>query len=55
MNDASKIKCSLRSVSSDQARSDSSDTTRISEAYGGGGHHNASAFILDLATFNEWT
>ncbi len=47
MNDPTKLKCSLRSVGDE-------DTTVISEAYGGGGHKNASSCILDAAEFDAW-
>lgn len=41
------LKISLRSVKSE-------DTTPISEKYGGGGHRNASSFLLRLAEFEAW-
>ncbi|XP_021756237.1 uncharacterized protein LOC110721407 [Chenopodium quinoa] len=41
------FKISLRSVKSE-------DTTPISEKYGGGGHRNASSFLLRLADFEAW-
>ncbi|KNA25806.1 hypothetical protein SOVF_003090 [Spinacia oleracea] len=41
------LKISLRSVKSE-------DTTPISEKYGGGGHRNASSFLLKLADFEAW-
>lgn len=47
MNDSSRVKCSLRSTGEE-------DTTVISSAYGGGGHRNASSFILDAAEFESW-
>ncbi|GAB4821849.1 hypothetical protein N2152v2_008895 [Parachlorella kessleri] len=47
MNDPSKLKLSLRSVGDE-------DTTVISETYGGGGHKNASSFVLDGAEFETW-
>ena len=48
MNDPSQIKCSLRSIGEGE------DSTVISEAYGGGGHRNASSFICSLAEFESW-
>lgn len=47
MGDPSKLKCSLRSIGDE-------DTTVISEQFGGGGHKNASSFILDAAEFEAW-
>lgn len=47
MNDPSQIKCSLRSLGQE-------DTTAVSEAYGGGGHRNASSFITSVAEFEGW-
>lgn len=47
MNDPTKLKCSLRSIGNE-------DTTVVSEVYGGGGHRNASSFIIDSADFNTW-
>ncbi|KAL5545170.1 hypothetical protein UlMin_008954 [Ulmus minor] len=41
------LKVSLRSVHSE-------DTTRISEEFGGGGHRNASSFMLSSEEFNRW-
>ncbi|KAF3438340.1 hypothetical protein FNV43_RR21102 [Rhamnella rubrinervis] len=41
------LKISLRSV-------DSEDTTPISEEFGGGGHRNASSFMLSSMEFNQW-
>ncbi|GMY24643.1 hypothetical protein FCV25MIE_19885 [Fagus crenata] len=41
------LKISLRSV-------DSEDTTPISQEFGGGGHQNASSFLLSLAEFERW-
>lgn len=41
------LKISLRSVRSE-------DTTPISEKYGGGGHRNASSFLLTSAEFEAW-
>jgi nanoRNase/pAp phosphatase (c-di-AMP/oligoRNAs hydrolase) len=48
MGDPTKLKCSLRSVGPQE------DTTPISEAYGGGGHRNASSFICSIAEFEGW-
>ncbi|KAL4186342.1 hypothetical protein AMTRI_Chr09g33410 [Amborella trichopoda] len=41
------VKISLRSVASE-------DSTIISQEYGGGGHKNASSFMLDVAEFEKW-
>ncbi|KAK9742851.1 hypothetical protein RND81_03G200400 [Saponaria officinalis] len=41
------LKISLRSVNSE-------DTTPISHKYGGGGHRNASSFMLNEAEFEAW-
>ncbi|KAM5570282.1 hypothetical protein ABKV19_011111 [Rosa sericea] len=41
------LKISLRSV-------DSEDTTLISQEFGGGGHRNASSFMLGSAEFEQW-
>lgn len=41
------LKISLRSVESE-------DTTLISEEFGGGGHRNASSFMLSAEEFNRW-
>lgn len=41
------LKISLRSV-------DSEDTTPISEEFGGGGHRNASSFMISSADFEQW-
>ncbi|KAL6181368.1 hypothetical protein ACLB2K_048023 [Fragaria x ananassa] len=41
------LKISLRSV-------DSEDTTPISQEFGGGGHRNASSFMLGSAEFEQW-
>lgn len=48
MGDDSKIKISLRSFG------ETEDTTSISVAMGGGGHCNASSFILNMTEFKEW-
>lgn len=41
------LKISLRSVENE-------DTTPISQKYGGGGHQNASSFMLSSAEFDRW-
>ncbi|XP_058090526.1 uncharacterized protein LOC131236960 isoform X3 [Magnolia sinica] len=41
------LKISLRSVGNE-------DTTPISQKYGGGGHQNASSFMLSSAEFEKW-
>ncbi|KAJ3706855.1 hypothetical protein LUZ61_010560 [Rhynchospora tenuis] len=41
------LKISLRSL-------DSEDTTPISQEYGGGGHRNASSFMLTVSDFEKW-
>ncbi|XP_074263207.1 uncharacterized protein LOC141586011 [Silene latifolia] len=41
------LKISLRSV-------DTEDTTLVSQKYGGGGHRNASSFMLSTAEFEAW-
>ncbi|CAK7327912.1 unnamed protein product [Dovyalis caffra] len=41
------LKISLRSV-------DSEDTTPISQEFGGGGHRNASSFMINSAEFEHW-
>uniref|UniRef100_A0A7N2MRG0 Uncharacterized protein n=1 Tax=Quercus lobata TaxID=97700 RepID=A0A7N2MRG0_QUELO len=41
------LKISLRSV-------DGEDTTPISQEFGGGGHQNASSFLLSFAEFEQW-
>ncbi|KAJ8625619.1 hypothetical protein MRB53_034149 [Persea americana] len=41
------LKISLRSVENE-------DTTPISQKYGGGGHRNASSFMLSSADFDRW-
>lgn len=46
MPDLTVYKVSLRSLPEE-------DTTVISSAFGGGGHKNASSFLLPIATFNE--
>lgn len=47
MQSPTKIKVSLRSIGDE-------DTTVISQAYGGGGHRNASSFVTDTAVFESW-
>lgn len=47
MRDETKLKCSLRSTGSE-------DTTTISKAFGGGGHLNASSFVITASEFNDW-
>lgn len=47
MADWSKIKVSLRSIGD-------ADTTVISQAFGGGGHRNASSFIVATVDFDTW-
>ena len=47
MGDRSKMKVSLRSIGDE-------DTTDISQAFGGGGHRNASSFIVDTIEFESW-
>ncbi|KAJ8554078.1 hypothetical protein K7X08_024756 [Anisodus acutangulus] len=41
------LKVSLRSIGDE-------DTTSISQAFGGGGHRNASSFMLNFAEFENW-
>lgn len=41
------LKVSLRSIGDE-------DTTSISQAFGGGGHRNASSFMLNSAEFENW-
>ncbi|KAL4458550.1 hypothetical protein ABPG75_013415 [Micractinium tetrahymenae] len=48
MNDPARIKVSVRSIGEGE------DTTAISEAYGGGGHRNASSFICGVSEFEAW-
>ena len=42
-----KVKCSLRSTGAE-------DTTVISKTYSGGGHLNASSFVIDKENFDQW-
>lgn len=45
--DSSLVKVSLRSIEGE-------DTTRISQAYGGGGHAAASSFMISKRSFDDW-
>lgn len=47
MSDASQIKVSLRSLGDE-------DTTVVSQAYGGGGHRNASSCLMPAAEWEAW-
>ncbi len=47
MGDHPKMKVSLRSIGDE-------DTTVVSQAFGGGGHRNASSFIVDTIDFETW-
>ncbi|KAJ0968853.1 hypothetical protein J5N97_021730 [Dioscorea zingiberensis] len=47
LNNNQILKISLRSLGSE-------DTTPISEQYGGGGHRNASSFILSSTKYESW-
>ncbi|KAI3895379.1 hypothetical protein MKX03_032592 [Papaver bracteatum] len=47
LGNAELLKISLRSVETE-------DTTPISQKFGGGGHRNASSFMLSSAEFNQW-
>lgn len=47
INNDNMLKISLRSL-------DSEDTTSISQEYGGGGHRNASSFMLTCDEFERW-
>ena len=42
-----QIKVSLRSL-------DDEDTVPISQHFGGGGHKNASSFVVDFQVFESW-
>ena len=42
------IKVSLRSIGNDE------DTTPVSQAHGGGGHRNASSFLMPAREFASW-
>ncbi|KAL3159526.1 hypothetical protein ABBQ38_009941 [Trebouxia sp. C0009 RCD-2024] len=48
MQNPTKIKVSLRSIGDE-------DTTAVSQAYGGGGHKNASSFVTDISEFESWS
>jgi nanoRNase/pAp phosphatase (c-di-AMP/oligoRNAs hydrolase) len=47
MTDAATVKVSLRSCGEE-------DTTVISAAFGGGGHKNASSFLLNAKLLETW-
>nr|ACF88468.1 unknown [Zea mays] len=47
LNNDQILKVSLRSLEQE-------DTTCISQEYGGGGHRNASSFILSVTEFDRW-
>ncbi|KAI7740905.1 hypothetical protein M8C21_027222 [Ambrosia artemisiifolia] len=47
LNDDQILKISLRSI-------DNEDTTSISQKHGGGGHRNASSFMLSCQEFEQW-
>ncbi|GJM86449.1 hypothetical protein PR202_ga02309 [Eleusine coracana subsp. coracana] len=47
LNDDQMLKISLRSLEQE-------DTTSISQEYGGGGHRNASSFMLSVTEFERW-
>ncbi|XP_062222420.1 uncharacterized protein LOC133921520 [Phragmites australis] len=47
LNNDQMLKISLRSLEQE-------DTTSISQEYGGGGHRNASSFMLSVAEFERW-
>ena len=47
MGDASQIKVSLRSIGDE-------DTTVVTQAYGGGGHRNASSCVVPVKEFESW-
>ncbi|XP_072958242.1 uncharacterized protein [Typha angustifolia] len=47
LNNEQMLKVSLRSV-------DLEDTTSISQKYGGGGHRNASSFMISIGDFEKW-
>jgi hypothetical protein len=48
MEDASAIKLSMRGCG------EVMDTTRISQAFGGGGHRLASSCIVSMEAFEGW-
>uniref|UniRef100_A0A3B6QGC4 DHHA1 domain-containing protein n=1 Tax=Triticum aestivum TaxID=4565 RepID=A0A3B6QGC4_WHEAT len=47
LNNDEMLKISLRSLEQE-------DTTSISQEFGGGGHRNASSFLLSVAEFERW-
>ncbi|KAG2653090.1 hypothetical protein PVAP13_1NG427100 [Panicum virgatum] len=47
LNNDQMLKISLRSLEQE-------DTTLISQEYGGGGHRNASSFMLSITKFDQW-
>ncbi|ESQ30083.1 hypothetical protein EUTSA_v10011996mg [Eutrema salsugineum] len=47
LGDENKLKISLRSVAEE-------DTTPVSQKFGGGGHKNASSFLLSSMEFEKW-
>ncbi len=47
MGDPSKVKVSLRSIGDE-------DTTVMSAFFGGGGHKNASSFIISRQSLDDW-
>ncbi|XP_002891746.2 uncharacterized protein LOC9327808 isoform X1 [Arabidopsis lyrata subsp. lyrata] len=47
LGDENKLKISLRSVAEE-------DTTPVSQRFGGGGHKNASSFLLNSMEFEQW-
>ncbi|CAN8288116.1 unnamed protein product [Cochlearia groenlandica] len=47
LGDETKVKISLRSVGEE-------DTTPVSQRFGGGGHKNASSFLLSSIEFEQW-
>uniref|UniRef100_A0A1J3FCJ4 DHHA1 domain-containing protein n=1 Tax=Noccaea caerulescens TaxID=107243 RepID=A0A1J3FCJ4_NOCCA len=47
LGDETKVKISLRSVGEE-------DTTVVSQRFGGGGHRNASSFLLSSIEFEQW-
>nr|VDD02738.1 unnamed protein product [Brassica rapa] len=47
LGDDTKLKISLRSVAEE-------DTTVVSQRFGGGGHKNASSFLLSSTEFEQW-
>ncbi|KAF0933829.1 hypothetical protein E2562_019285 [Oryza meyeriana var. granulata] len=47
LNDDNMLKISLRSLNEE-------DTATVSKEYGGGGHRNASSFLLSVTEFDRW-